>query len=81
METSVGIDFVALGGRSFGVDVPGSVAEFRGGRGKANGEAQVGPLVINEVMYHGTNEAAVELSEEEGRSPGGECERTSGGVV
>ena len=65
-ETSVGIDFVALGGRSFGVDAPGSVAEFRGGRGKANGEAQVGPLVINEVMYHGTNEAAVELSEEEG---------------
>jgi hypothetical protein len=66
--TSLGVDFVALSRRTFGVDTPGSVAEFRSGRGLANAYPSVDPLVINEIMYHpvsgfGTN--LVEHADEE----------------
>jgi hypothetical protein len=37
---------------TFGVDTPGSVAAFRGGGGLTNAYPKVGPLVINEIMYH-----------------------------
>ena len=56
--TSVGVDFVALSQRSFGVDDPANVADFRTGTGAANADPRVGPIVINEIMYHpaqGTN--------------------------
>ncbi|HMJ89161.1 MAG TPA: lamin tail domain-containing protein, partial [Candidatus Acidoferrum sp.] len=59
--TSDGRDeFVPMSTRSFGVDDPGSVAEFRLGTGKTNAYPRVGPIVISEVMYHppeiGTND-------------------------
>jgi hypothetical protein len=51
-STSVGQDFVALSRPTFGVDEPRSLAEFRAGTGAANAYPVVGPVVINELMYH-----------------------------
>jgi hypothetical protein len=49
---SVGtVDYVALSGRSFGVDSPSTVAQFRTGIGAANFYPLVGPVVINELMF------------------------------
>ncbi len=52
--------FVALRTTTFGADDPGSVVEFRTGRGAANATPRVGPVVISEIMYHppdlGTND-------------------------
>jgi hypothetical protein len=58
-RTSVGVDFTALSTRTFGVDNPGTVEQFRTGTGKTNTLPRVGPVVINEIMYHppGTNDA------------------------
>ncbi len=44
--------FVALRATTFGADDPGSVEEFRTGRGAANAAPRVGPVVISEIMYH-----------------------------
>jgi hypothetical protein len=38
--------------RTFGVDNPGTVIQFRGGTGLPNAAPLVGPVVINELMYH-----------------------------
>jgi len=58
-QTSVGVDFVALRARSFGVDNPATLAQFRTGLGKTNAYPLVGSVVLNEIMYHppdyGTN--------------------------
>ena len=58
-RTSVGVDFTALSTRTFGVDNPATPAQFRAGTGKTNALPKVGPIVINEIMYHppGTNDA------------------------
>ncbi|MHB8521724.1 MAG: lamin tail domain-containing protein [Limisphaerales bacterium] len=66
--TSVGADFTAMSRRTFGADNPGSLAEFRTGAGLSNAYPRVGPVVINEIMYHpvtfiGTN--AVESPDDE----------------
>ena len=53
VTTRSGTQFVPLAGRTFGVDVPGSVAAFRKGGGAANAGPQVGPVVISEIMYEG----------------------------
>jgi hypothetical protein len=56
--TSQGVDFVPLTSRSFGVDSPASVAQFRTGTGGFNAAPIIGPIVINEIMYNppdGTN--------------------------
>jgi hypothetical protein len=45
-------EFVAMSARTFGVDDPGTVAEFRNGTGRANAYPRVGPIVISEIMYH-----------------------------
>jgi hypothetical protein len=61
VSTSHGVEFVALGQRTFGVDAPSTVQEFRQGTGLANAGAAVGPVVINEIMYHpsvGTNSSS-----------------------
>ena len=60
-ETSVGVDFTAMSLRTFGADNPESVQEFRTGNGLPNSQPLVGPVVINEIMYHppdidGTND-------------------------
>lgn len=64
--TSIGDDFGALVARSFGVNNPASVAEFRTGAGAANAAAKVGPVVISEVMYRPTEGVTnAELAEHE----------------
>src|SRR5258705_3192745 len=45
-------EFVAMSARTFGVDDPGSVEEFRNGAGRTNAYPRVGPIVISEIMYH-----------------------------
>ena len=52
VETSVGPDWTTLSARSFGVDDPGSVSEFRQGDGAPNAEPLVGPVVIHEIHYN-----------------------------
>ncbi|HWN95090.1 MAG TPA: lamin tail domain-containing protein, partial [Methylomirabilota bacterium] len=58
-RTSVGDDFTAMSVRSFGVDNPVTTNQFRLGTGLTNPYPKVGPVVINEIMYHppGTNDA------------------------
>jgi hypothetical protein len=61
-----GTEFVPLLRRTFGVDYPATVAQFRTGPGLPNAAPKFGPVVINEIMYHpvsGTN--ALEIAEEE----------------
>ncbi|MBN2505357.1 MAG: lamin tail domain-containing protein [Verrucomicrobia bacterium] len=50
--TSVGVDFTAMSARTFGADNPASTNEFRQGTGRTNAYPKVGPVVINEIMYH-----------------------------
>ena len=45
-------EFVAMASRTFGVDNPDSLAQFRTGRGLANSGPKLGPVVISEIMYH-----------------------------
>ncbi len=64
--TSTGTDFAAMSARTFGSDAPATLADFRTGTGLANAYPKVGPVVLNEIMYHpvsGTN--AAELANEE----------------
>ena len=53
-------DFTALSQRTFGVDDPATVDQFRTGTGLANVYPKVGPVVFGEIMYHppalGTND-------------------------
>jgi hypothetical protein len=58
-RSSVGVDFTAMSARTFGADSPATTNEFRTGTGKTNTYPKVGPVVINEIMYHppGTNDA------------------------
>jgi hypothetical protein len=64
--TRVGVEYVALSGLSFGTSVtaqdpPGLLATFRTGTGAANAAPRIGPIVINEIMYHpspGTNSSS-----------------------
>jgi hypothetical protein len=51
-QTSVGVDFVALSARTFGVDNPSTLSQFRAGTGQANAYPFVGPVVISQIMYH-----------------------------
>ena len=60
-RTSVGaFDFVPMSARTFGVDNPTTVEQFRTGTGLANAYPKVGPVVISEIMYNppliGTND-------------------------
>lgn len=50
--TSVGADFVAISRRTFGVDAPTNLTEFRTGTGLSNAYPVIGPVIINEIMYH-----------------------------
>ena len=38
--------------RTFGVDNPSTVTQFRTGTGRTNSYARVGPIVISEIHYH-----------------------------
>jgi len=50
--TSVGVDYAAMSQHTFGVDTPASLELFRSGTGLPNAAPLVGPVVINELMYH-----------------------------
>jgi hypothetical protein len=50
--TSSGADFIAAARPTFGVDSPSTLAAFRTGKGAANAGPLVGPVIINEIMYH-----------------------------
>jgi hypothetical protein len=54
--TSVGVDFVPLSQRTFGVDNLEPVEQFRTGTGLTNALPLVGPVVISEIMYHPSGE-------------------------
>lgn len=51
-RTSQGDDFTAMSARTFGVDNPSSLENFRTGTGATNVYPKVGPVVFNEIMYH-----------------------------
>lgn len=46
------VEFTAMAQRTFGVDNPPTLDDFRTGTGKANSGPLVGPVVISEIMYH-----------------------------
>ncbi len=52
LDTSVGPDYASLVAPTFGVESPSTVEEFRDGEGAENAAPLVGPIVLNEIMYH-----------------------------
>lgn len=50
--SSGGAEFWPQSAHTFGQDNPASVAQFRTGTGAANVAPKIGPVVLNEVMYH-----------------------------
>jgi hypothetical protein len=46
------VEFVSMAQRTFGVDNPPAVTDFRNGTGLPNSAPKVGPIVISEIMYH-----------------------------
>jgi hypothetical protein len=62
-------DITAMSRRTFGVDLPGSVEEFRTGTGLPNAAPKAGAIVISEIFYHppdivsGTNRVDNSLDE------------------
>jgi len=53
--TSGGVDFWPLISHSFGEDNPSDTVDFRTGTGGTNASPKIGPIVINEIMYHPTD--------------------------
>jgi hypothetical protein len=50
--TSRGKDFATLDALTFGLTNPATLAQFRAGPGATNSGPRIGPIVINEIMYH-----------------------------
>jgi hypothetical protein len=50
--TGAGVDFVAQTARSFGRDDAVTLAQFRTGAGLPNAGPLIGPVIVNEIMYH-----------------------------
>jgi hypothetical protein len=63
-QTSVGVDFTALKSKTFGVNNPASVEQFRAGTGAVNSEPKVGPLVITEILFFSATNS-IEISDDE----------------
>lgn len=55
-RTSAGVDFVPLSRRTFGVDNPSTLTQFRTGTGLSNAPARVGPVVISEIHFQPAGE-------------------------
>jgi hypothetical protein len=51
-NTLGGAEFWPQSAHTFGQDNPADVATFRTGTGAANASPQIGPVTINEIMYH-----------------------------
>jgi hypothetical protein len=58
LQTSQGIEYALLQQTTFGVDQPATVEQFRQGQGASNAPPLIGPLVINEIMYHPPSQQA-----------------------
>ncbi|MGE3310726.1 MAG: lamin tail domain-containing protein [Limisphaerales bacterium] len=58
--TSVAVDFMPLGARTFGVDAPRNLVEFRRGTGASNAPARLSPVVINELHFQPVGPAAAD---------------------
>jgi hypothetical protein len=54
-DTLGGTEFWPLSAHTFGQDNPADLATFRTGAGAANSGAKIGPVTINEIMYHPYN--------------------------
>ena len=52
LQTSLGTDYAPLSQRSFGIDEPATIEQFRAGRGGENPGHLAGPVVISEVHYN-----------------------------
>lgn len=52
IETSQGVDFWPLSSRTFGVDSPATLPQFRAGTGLTNTAPVIGPVIINEIFYN-----------------------------
>jgi hypothetical protein len=50
--TSTGEDFVAMTQPTLGTDHPATVDQFRNGKGAPNAPPLIGPVVVNEIMFH-----------------------------
>jgi hypothetical protein len=61
--TSIGVDFVPMSARSFGMDNPATLAQFRTGTGLTNTYPKVGPVVLNEIMYHPVSISGTNITE------------------
>jgi hypothetical protein len=51
-RTLRGMDFTTLDTLTIGVTNPATLGEFRAGNGATNSAPRIGPVVINEIMYH-----------------------------
>lgn len=56
--TARGPEYSFLEERTFGVDNPISLLQFRLGKGKTNTPPRVGPIVLSEIMYHSVSDTA-----------------------
>ncbi len=68
VPTSAGVDFAPLRERTFGMDRPASLEQFRQGTGRPNAGPRVGPVVISEILFQPVTTAGgvpVEVPEEE----------------
>jgi hypothetical protein len=61
--TSVGAEFVPMSLHTFGVGSPASVSQFRTGTGAVNAYPRVGPVVINEILFHPVSGSGTNLVE------------------
>ena len=64
---STGVEFVALSQRTFGMDSPATLAQFRTGTGLANAYPKVGPVVINEADVSSGDGGGHQSGRESGR--------------
>jgi hypothetical protein len=63
--TSEGADFPPLLSKTFGINNPFDQAAFRAGAGASNAAPKIGPIVINEIMYHPPDVNGVDNTAEE----------------
>jgi hypothetical protein len=51
--------FITLSSPTFGVSAPATVEDFRTGTGARNAGPKIGPVIINEIMYHPSDSNAL----------------------
>jgi len=63
--TANNTEYCALVDHTFGQDNPADTATFRTGTGLANSAPIIGPVVINEIMYHPPDQLGVDDTQDE----------------